>query len=171
MMLNQKVLKYRVTTKYMLNGNMSNRSQLGFAYIWILGIMILLSLGIGQWAINYATLKQRENEQELLRIGRTYQNAIKNYYENTPGGVKIYPSELNDLLKDPRHLSVTRYMRKLEKDPITGDDFLIIRNLDHLIIGVYSRSDKTPIKKDGFDEKETSFRNSNHYNEWKFLVK
>lgn len=163
-------MKFRVIIICIRNGNMYLSSKAGFAYVWILGILIFLSLGIGQWAVNYATIKQREKEKELLIIGHRYQQAIKKYYENTPGGIKVFPSELSDLLKDPRHLSITRYMRKLEKDPITGEDFLVIRNIDHLVIGVYSRSDKEPIKKDGFNEYEASFKNSKQYNEWKFSV-
>ncbi|HCJ6672711.1 TPA: type II secretion system protein, partial [Acinetobacter baumannii] len=106
-------------------------SQQGAIYIWMLLSLLFLSLGIGQWSINYATLKQREKEEELLRIGLMYRKAIYQYYQNSPGGVKTYPEKLEDLLRDPRYLEVKRYLRKLEKDPMTSKDFLLIKNSEN----------------------------------------
>lgn len=144
--------------------------QYGVANVWMLISLFFLSLGLGEWSINYAMLKQREKEQELLRIGLMYRQAIYAYYENSPGGTKTYPEKLDDLLKDPRQLEVKRYLRKLEKDPITYLSFEIIRNANGQIIGVYSSSKKEPIKKVGFFVQLKHFEYAKSYRDWIFYV-
>lgn len=145
-------------------------SQRGAIYIWILLSLIFLSLGIGQWSINYATLKQREKEQELLRVGLIYRNAIYQYYDNSPGGLKEFPEKLEDLLKDPRSLEVRRYLRKIENDPMTSKSFIIVRDDSGKIIGVHSSSEKQPIKKRGFLPSIYFFEQARSYKDWVFQI-
>lgn len=145
-------------------------SQQGAIYIWILLSLLFLSLGIGQWSINYANLTQREKEEELLRIGLMYRKAIYQYYQNSPGGVKTYPEKLEDLLRDPRYLEVKRYLKKLEKDPMTSKDFLIIKNSENKIIGIYSSSLQKTIKKTGFLSSLENFEKVEKYRDWKFSL-
>ncbi|GAA5559964.1 type II secretion system protein [Acinetobacter seifertii] len=147
-----------------------NKYEYGAVYIWMLLLLIFISLGIGRWSVNYATLKQREKEQDLLRVGLIYQNAIFQYYNNSPGGVKDLPEKLEDLLKDPRSLEVRRYMRKLEKDPISQHSFEVVRNSSGKIIGVHSPSDQTTIKKSKFPEKIKYFEGSRTYRDWIFKI-
>ncbi len=148
---------------------MINKKNLGFAYIWMLVIFSILAVTIGQWSVNYATLLQREKEQELIRIGSLYQAAIKRYYSNSPLGYPKYPTKLEELLKDERHSEVFRYLRRLEKDPMTNKNFEIIRNRDNGIIGIYSSSLKKPIKTKNFPEDFPAFEQANSYRDWKFL--
>ncbi|WPP58346.1 type II secretion system protein [Acinetobacter pittii] len=151
--------------------NINTRSsQQGAIYIWMLLSLLFLSLGVGQWSINYATLKQREKEEELLKIGLMYRKAIYQYYQSSPGGVKTYPEKLEDLLRDPRYLEVKRYLRKLEKDPMTSKDFLIIKNSENQIIGIYSSSSKKTIKKSGFLPSLEKFEKVEKYQDWKFIM-
>lgn len=151
--------------------NINTRSsQQGAIYIWMLLSLLFLSLGIGQWSINYATLKQLEKEEELLKIGVMYRKAIYQYYQNSPGGVKTYPEKLEDLLRDPRYLEVKRYLRKLEKDPMTSKDFLLIKNSENQIIGIYSSSLQKTIKKIGFLPSLEKFEKVERYQDWKFMM-
>ncbi|MDC5297551.1 type II secretion system protein [Acinetobacter baumannii] len=146
------------------------RVNLGFAYIWILVIFSILAMAIGQWSVNYATLLQREKEQELIRIGSLYQKAINEYYNNSPLGYPKYPVKLEELLRDERYSETFRYLRKLEKDPITNKNFEVIRNREKGIIGVYSPSFKRPIKIKNFSKELISFENANSYRDWKFYI-
>lgn len=145
--------------------------QHGFAYVWMLSALILLAIAIGQWAANYATLQQRSKELELLRIGIAYKNAIERFYLASPGDIKNYPIHLDDLLKDPRKLAITRYLRKLEKDPLTQQDFVIIRNADQQIIGVYSKAAGDPIKQRNFPSALKNFTGTGSYEDWKFIAR
>ena len=158
-MVNNKL--YNIKTRF---------SQQGAIYIWMLLSLLFLSLGIGKWSINYATLKQREKEEELLRIGLMYRKAIYQYYQNSPGGVKTYPEKLEDLLRDPRYLEVKRYLRKLEKDPMTSKDFILIKNSENQIIGIYSASLQKTIKKTGFLPSLQKFEMVERYQDWKFMM-
>ncbi|WP_228277587.1 type II secretion system protein [Acinetobacter dispersus] len=146
------------------------KHQSGAVYVWMLVSLIFLSLGLGQWSINYATIKQREKEQELIKVGLIYRNAIHEYYESSPGGVKNLPEKLEDLLKDPRYLDTRRYLRKLEKDPMTSLNFEIIRNTNGQIIGVHSISDKKTLKKRGFPIELKKFEQAKSYKEWFFTI-
>lgn len=154
--------------RFTKNQKKSLNSQQGAIYIWMLLSLIFLSLGVGQWAINYATIRKIEKEQDLLRIGLTYRNAIQNYYQSSPGSIKTYPGELDDLLKDPRYFDVKRYMRKLEKDPMTSNDFELVRNSDGKITGIRSSSNSEPIKKKGFNKEIVKFNNATSYKMWIF---
>ncbi|WP_442838741.1 type II secretion system protein [Acinetobacter baumannii] len=146
------------------------RGNLGFAYIWMLVIFSILAVVIGQWSVNYATLLQREKEQELLRIGLMYRNAIYQYYQNSPNGIRTYPKKIEDLLRDPRYPEVRRYLRNLEKDPMTSREFILIKNNDMEVVGIYSSSKKKPIKKVGFLPSIKFFEAANSYTEWKFKM-
>lgn len=146
------------------------RGNLGFAYIWMLVIFSILAMAIGQWSVNYATLLQREKEQELIRIGSLYQKAINEYYNNSPLGYPKYPVKLEELLRDERHSEIFRYLRKIEKDPITNKNFEVIRNKENGIIGVYSPSFEKPIKIKNFSKELVSFENANSYRDWKFYI-
>lgn len=146
------------------------RGNLGFAYIWMLVIFSILAIAIGQWSVNYATLLQREKEQDLIRIGSLYQNAINEYYNNSPLGYPKYPAKLEELLRDERHSEIFRYLRKIEKDPITNKNFEVIRNKENRIIGVYSPSFKKPIKIKNFSKELASFENAHSYRDWKFYI-
>nr|WP_277606169.1 type II secretion system protein [Acinetobacter modestus] len=135
----------------------------------MLVILSILTIAIGQWSINYATLLQREKEYELIRIGSLYKVAFNQYYNNSPVGYPRYPTKLEDLLTDNRHNQIFRYLRKIEKDPITNKDFEIVRNKDNGIIGVYSISSKKPIKIKNFPKEFVAFEKANNYEDWKFL--
>lgn len=145
------------------------RSNLGFAYIWMLVIFSILAIAIGQWSVNYATLLQREKEQDLIRIGSLYQKAINEYYNNSPLGYPKYPVKLEELLRDERHSEIFRYLRKIEKDPMTNKNFEVMRNKENGIIGIYSASLKQPIKIKNFPDHLTSFEQAITYRDWKFI--
>lgn len=111
-------------------------AQAGFAYLWLLMVMMFLMLGIGQWAEHYAAQQARAKQQERVRIVQAYQQALQAYYVASPGSVPHYPSELEKLLRDPRHLQIRRYLRRLELDPVTGRPFVLQRNTEGGIVGV-----------------------------------
>lgn len=144
-------------------------AQTGMAYMWMLFLVFLLSLGLGKALDVYSTSQQREKETELLRVGHLYRQAIRSYYLSSPGSLKVYPASLSDLLKDPRSLSVRRYLRQLYPDPVTGTAFVPIMAPQGGIWGVRSDSDKKPLKQAGFDDVYDHFRTVAFYREWTFV--
>jgi hypothetical protein len=113
----------------------------------------------------------REKEEELLFRGGQYRFAIERYYLAIPSRQQ-FPQTIDDLLKDSRSAAGKRFLRQKYLDPITGEDFEVIRDLTkgNRITGVYSKSEKEPIRTTGFDEIYKEFEGKKKYNEWKFVV-
>ena len=113
---------------------------------------------------------QRAREQELLRIGNEFRRAIGTYYERSPGSVRRYPEKLEDLLRDDRHLSLQRYLRRIYRDPLTGkSEWRVVSAPAGGIMGLYSLSDATPVKKAGFERDNDAFNEKARYADWKFV--
>ena len=80
-----------------------------------------------------------------------------------------YPLRLDDLVLDPRGLKPARHLRRLYLDPITGQaDWGLVR-AGGRIVGVYSLSMAQPLRQDGFDEDDASFKGASRYRDWVFL--
>lgn len=122
------------------------RHQRGIGYLSLLLAVFLLSLGVGKAMDVHATRVQREQEAELAYVGALYREAIRSYYMSAPDGQRKYPSRLDDLLKDPRHLVVRRYLRRLDPDPLTLQPFTQLMAPQGGIWGVASPSLKQPIR-------------------------
>ncbi|MBA9848512.1 type II secretion system protein [Ralstonia pickettii] len=120
--------------------------QRGVGYLFMLFAVFLLSLGLGKAVEVYSTSMQREREAALLEVGAAYRQAIKDYYLSAPNGQHRYPAQLEDLLKDNRHLVTRRYLRRLYLDPMTSQPFVPVLAPQGGIWGVASTSTKLPIR-------------------------
>ncbi len=143
--------------------------QKGFTYIGVLIAVAVLTASLGAAATVYSQSAQREKEAELLFVGSQYRDAIASYYERSPGGAKRYPQKLEDLLEDGRWPVVMRHLRRLYKDPVTGEDFVPVEAPGGAgIMGVASRSETEPLKTGNFRPKDVEFEKAKTYADWKF---
>lgn len=145
------------------------RSQEGFTFVTVLVVMVIMGIMLGAAGQTWKTIMKRERETELLFRGMQYRNAIERWW--TTQQVGHPPSPLNDLkalVTDPRSLSKTRYLRRLYKDPITGQDFDIKRDAVRGIIGVMSTSTDTPMKQSNFPPELSQLEGKTAYKEWEF---
>jgi hypothetical protein len=141
----------------------------GFAYLWTLMLVAFLGVGLVIMSEIYSTSLQREKEAELLFIGRQFRDAIGRYYEASGGGANHqYPLKLEDLLKDPRFPNPQRYLRHVYVDPMTGKAEWGMLMQQGRIVGIYSMSEKKPIKQGNFDVGEVSFADKESYSDWEF---
>lgn len=108
--------------------------------------VFLLSLGLGKTLDVYSTSAQRDREAELVAVGLAYRQAIKDYYLSAPDGQHRYPAQLEDLLKDNRHLVTRRYLRRLYADPMTSKPFVPLLAPQGGVWGVASASVREPIR-------------------------
>ena len=143
--------------------------QAGFTYLTVMFIVAILLGGLAIVGETWETSARREKEAELLFIGNQYRRAIGLYYLATPGVVKTYPRQIEDLLKDPRQPGTMRHLRKLFPDPITGKPFVYIKGADGGIQGVSSASDDAPLKVANFRVRDAIFEGAQKYSEWKFI--
>lgn len=140
----------------------------GVTLLTVLVMVVILGLTLGLAGSSWRSLMQREREEELLWRGDQYRRAIGSYYGINHGGVQRYPATLQDLLRDPRSLQTVRHLRRLYPDPMTGKDWVVVKDPTGGIKGVRSASVDEPFKKDGFSEDYEGFKDRTKYSEWEF---
>lgn len=139
----------------------------------LLGVLVavsLLGLMAGMAGSSWQTIRQREREADLLWKGGQIRKAIESFYNSSQGGgtANFYPTSLEQLVKDPRSLAPRRHLRRLYPDPMTGEDWVLIKENGRLK-GVRSSSSLTPFKQDGFSQENESFTGKASYREWLFV--
>jgi len=121
----------------------------------------------------WRTIMQRSKEAELLFRGDQYRRAIESYFKSAHGGrAGQLPTELDNLLRDPRSPDARRHIRRLFLDPMTGEEFEPIREAGGTIgriRGVRSKSELEPFKKDGFAKEYDKFKDATSYQSWEFV--
>jgi type II secretory pathway pseudopilin PulG len=144
--------------------------QAGFTYIAVLLAMLLLALST-QGVMTYVSQQaQRDRETELLRIGYAYAQAIGAYYEATPGSVKRWPRQLDDLIEDRRLVSIRRYLRELYPDPVTRlPNWELVNAPDGGIAGVRSRSEAAPLRDSAIELDGVTLTPATRYSDWQFV--
>jgi type II secretory pathway pseudopilin PulG len=148
------------------------RPQAGFVYFALLAILAVLAIGLAAFATRWSDRAQREREQQLLRIGQLYAEAIAAYHHGSPGSDKTWPRELDDLLLDPRMLGTVRYLRAAYTDPMMpGTPFGLVRAADGTIRGVYSTSTAQPFTQVAVDLGVTTLAPAHRYADWQFVPK
>ncbi len=146
------------------------RDSRGFTYLALLVALIIIGISMGAAARYWANVVLREKEAELLFRGDQYRRAIESYYLAIPGRQE-YPQRIGDLLKDNRTATGRRHLRRKYKDPISGKDFVLIRDpATRRIIGVRSPSDKEPLKQADFPDPYQDFAGKKKYSEWQFVT-
>lgn len=148
------------------------RREGGFSYLVVMFLVAVSAIVSVRALENTLTAERRDKEAELLRVGLAYREAIRSYYDDSPGTAKVYPAELKSLLMDPRTTSLRRHLRKLYRDPITGStDWGIVHSASGTVMGVYSLSTLEPFKKDGFAPELGGFANAKQYKKWLFVYR
>ena len=139
-------------------------------------LAFLLALALGGVTLMAATdvwslSRQRAREQELLFVGDQYRQAIQRYYFGAPPGTgRVLPASFDDLLEDNRYPRPVRHLRRLYPDPITGNAEWGVVRIGQRISGVYSLSEKAPVKQAGFAPDDEMFSGKTSYRDWIFAV-
>jgi type II secretory pathway pseudopilin PulG len=139
-------------------------------------LALLLALALGGIALMAAVdvwslTRQRAAEEELLFVGDQYRKAIQRYYMSAPAGTRrTLPATLEDLLEDDRSLVPVHHLRRLYPDPITGSTEWGALRIGDRIAGVYSLSEREPIKKARFASGYQQFTDKTTYREWVFVA-
>ena len=149
------------------------RQQRGLTYIAVLLAIALHGAVMAAAGAVWHTAQKRERERELLFIGDQFRSAIRAYAQSGPGTRGQLPRTLDDLLLDPRLPGNKRHLRKIFVDPITWKaEWGLVKTPDGTaILGVYSLSDETPLKKANFAPADKAFEDAARYSDWKFVYK
>ena len=141
----------------------------GFAYVWVLALVAMMSITVAVVLEFDATMQRREKEEQLLAIGREFREALRHYHDTlSPAGSHDYPEKLQELVADSRSGQARRHLRKIYFDPLTGKKDWGVRLEGGRIVGVYSTAPGLPIKVAGFAEDERFLIGAKSYREWVF---
>lgn len=144
----------------------------GFTYLSLMIAVAIIGM-VTASALKLGAVMQRVRaEQELLRIGAEFSDALQSYAEATPPGKPSQPSSLKDLLKDPRFPTTRRHLRKIYVDPMTGKPEWGIVYLGDKggIVALYSLSDAKPVKIGNFPVRFSGFEGKSNIFDWKFTL-
>ena len=140
----------------------------GFTYLATMVVIAVIGIALSVTGYQWKTMSKREKEKELLFRGNEIRNAIAQYVNTDP--LKRYPHSLEDLIKDPRSPKTVRYLRKMYKDPITNDDWVLVTDPVKGLLGVHSKSEEKPLKTSNFRTQDHCFEEKTHYRDWVFIV-
>ena len=143
--------------------------QRGSVLLALLVMIVVLGLAASMAGQSLRAFMQREREEELLWRGLQYRRALAGYQSVKHGAQQMYPSSLDDLLKDPRSAASVRHLRRLYDDPMTGKEWELIKDPAERIIGVHSSSDLEPFKQTGFPAGLEAFEGKTSYRDWQFV--
>lgn len=147
----------------------SFRKEDGFTYLAALFMVAVIGITLSVTAEVWSSVAKREREEELIFRGGQMRDAIKSYYYSSPGA-RVFPREMNQLIKDPRFPGVKRHLRRIYEDPMTGKpDWEAIKAPDGTIKGVRSLSEAEPLKKENFPLGLEDFSGKSKYSEWEFV--
>lgn len=142
----------------------------GFTYIGVLVLVALMGIGLAAAGEVWQTMQKREKERELLFIGQEFRLALARYASHTPAKMRRAPLTLEELLQDPRHPGMQRYLRKIYVDPMTGStEWGLVKGPAGEIYGVHSQSADEPLKKSNFARADRSFEGATKYSDWVFM--
>jgi type II secretory pathway pseudopilin PulG len=146
--------------------NAGRAAQRGFTYLGFLLFVALAGAGLAAYSEVASHAAQREKEAELLFRGEQYRQAIASYYRKE----QRYPKALPELLEDKRFPMPVRHLRRLYKDPVTGqDEWGLVEAPGGGVMGVYSLSTEPPIKTGNFSPRHQEFVAAAKYADWKFI--
>lgn len=83
-------------------------------------------------------------------------------------GARPYPATLDELLQDPRTPGITRHLRQVFVDPMTGKAEWGLVRVGGRIVGIHSLSERLPIKQAGFEDQDMAFAGKERYRDWVF---
>jgi type II secretory pathway pseudopilin PulG len=142
------------------------RRQSGYAYLFLLYLLVILSLSGLATATLWHYERVRTDEQELLRIGNEFRNALKSYHQS--GTPRVFPTSIDDLLADERGGRTMRHLRKRYFDPMTRAQEWGVVLRQGRIVAIHSLSDGQPFKVAGFSPQDSAFNGSERYSDWIF---
>ena len=144
-------------------------SQRGAILLVLLVVIVVMGLAAGMAGQTWRSTMQKAREAELIWRGQQYQQAIASYYAVKHGPQNMLPSKLEHLLRDPRFPGIVRHLRKIYLDPMTGEEWELVKDPAERILGVRSTSDLEPFKQDGFPKSLDKLKGKSSYADWEFV--
>ena len=156
----------------MRRGEAFARRAQGFTYVWALAAVAVLGIGLAAVGSIWTDVMQREREEELIRVGAAYAQAIMSYRRSAPGSVQHAPPSLEALELDDRFIKTYRHIRRLYPDPIDPKrPWGLVTDASGRVIGVFSQSKAQPFRQTAVVNGDVRLPAASSYSEWKFVPK
>jgi type II secretory pathway pseudopilin PulG len=156
----------------LLTAHCSLLTNRGFTYIAVMVIVVVMGITLSMTGRYWSTVVKRDREEELLFRGDQIRKGIEAYYKWTAqkhGGKGIYPESLEELVKSKYSLAPKRFIRRIYKDPMTGEaDWVIVTDPAKRVMGVKSTSNEEPLKTSNFPLIYRDFEGKTRYSDWVF---
>lgn len=149
-------------------GPRARTKQSGVTFLALLFAIAIGAIALAGTGALWQMESRREKEKELLFIGEEYRRAIASYYDSSPGAPQ-YPTQLADLLQDPRFPMPVRHLRRLYPDPMSSDGKWREIRRQERIVGIASASVAAPIKIGDFPPEQIDFAGATRYTDWQFV--
>jgi type II secretory pathway pseudopilin PulG len=117
----------------------------GYTYLLVLFLVAGLGLFAAETGVVWQHATQREREADLLAIGVEFARAIGSYRKASPDGA--LPETLQQLVEDRRGPALVRHLRRIYRDPLTGDATWGLEKAGGRIGGIFSLAPGVPIRK------------------------
>lgn len=145
--------------------------QRGVVLLSVMVFILVTTLAASAMVVRYDTERRREKEVDLLFAGSQFRKAVASYYNTLPpGGARSLPPSLEALLNDQRFPVPVQHLRRIYKDPMTGQGDWELARGPGGILGVRSRSDLRPLKQSGFSKPFEQFAGTERYSDWAFVI-
>ncbi|MBD5802886.1 hypothetical protein AZOA_23180 [Azoarcus sp. Aa7] len=118
--------------------------QAGYTYLLVLFIVAGLGLLVAQTGLVWHQAAQRDREAELLVIGVEFSRALSSYVK--AGADHSLPEGLEQLVEDRRGPVLVRHLRRIYRDPFTGQPVWGFEKAGGRVSGVYSLAQGVPIR-------------------------
>lgn len=118
--------------------------QGGYTYLLVLFLVAGLGLMAAQVGVVWRQVAQREREAELLAIGVEMAAALASY--KRAGPQQVYPATLAQLAEDKRFPNPVRHLRRVYRDPFTGQARWGQVMQGGQIMGIYSLAPGEPLR-------------------------
>jgi type II secretory pathway pseudopilin PulG len=125
---------------------MRRRAIHGYTYIAVLLLLAVLSMASALTLELADTSARRAGEAELVSLGKEFERAFASYYRQSPAGARRFPDRLEDLTLDPRLPGVRRHLRRVYRDPLTGQAWGLVPAPGGGIMAVYSKAEGPPFR-------------------------
>ncbi|MFC5768741.1 type II secretion system protein [Thauera sinica] len=147
----------------------NGRRQRGFTYLLVLFLVVALGIGAAQIGVVWQQAVQREREIELLYRASDIAKAIGRYQSRTPVGTRKHPQSLDELIEDRRFPVPVRHLRRVWRDPFTGEPDWVLVRTGEAIVGLHSRAKGSPIRTHGLPpELGPEAGGAARYSDWVF---
>jgi len=141
--------------------------QRGYTYLLVLFLVAGLGLVAAETGVVWQHATQREREADLLAIGAEFARAIGSYRKASPD--RALPETLQQLVEDRRGPAPVRHLRRVYRDPLTGEATWGLEKAGGRIAGVFSLAPGTPIRRHDLpDELADAKGEVERYSDWVF---